>query len=167
MNTAIYGGSFDPPTMGHLWMITQGAKMFDELIVVLANNPDKKYMFSVEQRVEQLKCITEHLYNVRVEVLESGLLVDYGYSVGARYLLRGIRNTVDFEYEKSMERFNKDARPELQTVFLMPPVELENVSSSLIRGLMVDKETQKYIEKHLPKKVHEKVQILLDKPSND
>lgn len=135
--TAIYAGSFDPPTNGHLWMISRGAEMFDELIVVLAVNPDKAGFLSIEERQRLLSSMVADLPgNVRVEVVKQGFLVDFASRVGASYLLRGIRNTIDFEYEKAMARMNARMQPDIQSVFLMPPSELEEISSSMVRGFV-------------------------------
>ncbi len=135
--TAVYAGSFDPPTNGHLWMIQQGAALFDELVVALAVNPDKPGFFSREERLAVLREMLADLPgNVRVEAVSQGFLVDFAKEVGANYLLRGMRNTIDFEYEKPMARMNARMEPEIQSVFLMPPSELEEVSSSYVRGFV-------------------------------
>lgn len=135
--TAVYAGSFDPPTNGHLWMIQQGAALFDELVVALAVNPDKPGFFSREERLAVLhEMLADLPGNVRVEAVSQGFLVDFAKEVGANYLLRGMRNTIDFEYEKPMARMNARMEPEIQSVFLMPPSELEEVSSSYVRGFV-------------------------------
>lgn len=134
---AIYAGSFDPPTNGHLWMIRRGAELFDELVVVLAVNPEKKGFLSMEERralLEQM--VTDIDGRVTVEVVEQGFLVDFASRIGATHLLRGVRNTIDFEYEKAMSRMNARMQPDVQTVFLMPPSELEEISSSMVRGFV-------------------------------
>lgn len=134
---AVYAGSFDPPTNGHLWMIRQGAQLFDELVVVLAVNPDKKGFFSLEKRRAALESmLTELPDNVKLATVPNGFLVDFAREAGARYLLRGIRNTVDFEYEKSMARMNNRMDADVHSVFLMPPSELEELSSSFVRGFV-------------------------------
>ncbi len=135
--TAVYAGSFDPPTNGHLWMIRQGSALFDELVVALAVNPDKPGFFSREERLAVLReMVAELPENVRVEAVNHGFLVDFAREVGATYLLRGMRNTIDFEYEKPMARMNARMEPEIHSVFLMPPSELEEVSSSFVRGFV-------------------------------
>lgn len=134
---AIYAGSFDPPTNGHLWMIRQGAALFDELVVALAINPDKKGFLDISERRAALETICAALpANVRVETVQHGFLVDFARKAGATYLLRGIRNTIDFEYEKPMARINSRMDAKIQSVFLMPPSELEEVSSSFVRGFV-------------------------------
>lgn len=134
---AIYAGSFDPPTNGHLWMIRQGAALFDELVVALAINPDKKGFLDISERRTALETICAALpANVRVETVQHGFLVDFARKAGATYLLRGIRNTIDFEYEKPMARINSRMEAKIQSVFLLPPSELEEVSSSFVRGFV-------------------------------
>lgn len=134
---AVYAGSFDPPTLGHLWMMQQGASLFDELVVVAAVNPDKKGFLPMPQRRAALSSLLSDLPdNVRVVELEKGFLAEYARSIGASYLLRGVRNASDFDYEKTLARVNSQMVPQLQTVFLTPPAELENVSSSLLRGFV-------------------------------
>lgn len=118
-------------------MMRRGAELFDELVVVLAVNPDKAGFLSMEMRRDLLQNLAADLPgNVRVEVVRQGFLVDFAARIGATYLLRGMRNTIDFEYEKTIARMNSRMQPEIQTVFLMPPSELEEISSSLVRGFV-------------------------------
>ena len=149
--TAVYAGSFDPPTNGHLWMIQQGAALFDELVVALAVNPDKPSFFSREERLAVLREMLADLPgNVRVEAVSQGFLVDFAKEVGANYLLRGMRNTIDFEYEKPMARMNARMEPAIQSVFLMPPSELENISSSYVRGFVGVTGWERWVEACVP-----------------
>ena len=117
-------------------MIRQGAALFDELVVVLAHNPEKRGFLPAEQRRELLVQMAAELPNVRVEMVPNGFLVDFAKQVGARFLLRGIRNVQDVSYEETMARMNSRMEPEIQTVFLMPPRELEEISSSMVRGFV-------------------------------
>lgn len=150
----IYAGSFDPPTMGHLWMIQQGAQLFDELVVVLGVNPDKRGFLNEAQRMDALRgMLAGGPANVRVEKMSGGFLVDYARRLGATHLLRGIRNTVDFEYEKSMDRMNARMEPALQTVYLMPPPDLESVSSSFVRGFVGVQDWQRWVRECVPANV--------------
>ncbi len=150
----IYAGSFDPPTMGHMWMIEQGAALFDELVVVLGVNPDKKGFLTENQRLDALVgMLVGGPSNVRVEKMSDGFLVDYARRQGATHLLRGIRNTVDFEYEKSMDRMNACMAPGIQTVYLMPPPELEAVSSSFVRGFVGVQGWQSWVRRCVPANV--------------
>lgn len=133
----IYAGSFDPPTLGHLWMIRQGAELFDELVVALAVNPDKKPFLSTQERCAALQeMVAELPGKVRVEVVQHGFLVDFAREAGADCLLRGVRNSIDFEYEKTLARMNVRMEPGMRTILLVPPSELEEISSSLVRGFV-------------------------------
>lgn len=150
----IYAGSFDPPTNGHLWMIEQGASLFDELVVVLGVNPDKKSYLTEHQRMDALRgMLAGAPANIRVEKMQGGFLVDFAKRLGATHLLRGIRNTVDFEYEKSMERLNARMEPALQTVYLMPPPELESLSSTFVRGFVGSSGWQRWVQSCVPANV--------------
>jgi pantetheine-phosphate adenylyltransferase len=132
----VYAGSFDPPTSGHIWMIEQGAALFDRLIVALGINPEKRYLFSIEDRLEMLRECTGHLPNVTVRSFTNQFLINFAESVGARFVLRGIRNGSDYGQERTMRNVNADLDPRITTVFLMPPRDIAEVSSSLVRGLV-------------------------------
>jgi len=136
MRKAVYGGSFDPPTNGHLWMIEQGAKLFDVLVVALGINPSKEYAFSVDERVEMLRNITKDFRNITIDTFQDQFLVSYAESVGADHIIRGIRSEVDYEYERVMRHVNSDLNSNILTVFLMPPREIAEVSSSFVKGLV-------------------------------
>jgi len=130
--TAIYPGSFDPPTNGHLDLIERGSKIFDELIVAILRNPDKDPLFNVSERVAMLEALTGQYSNVRVDTFD-GLTVDYADKVGASSVLRGIRALSDYEYELQMALMNRKLRPELETVFMMPAEKYSYLSSRLVR----------------------------------
>ena len=129
---AIYPGSFDPPTNGHLDLIDRGSKIFDELVVAILRNADKDPLFSVTERYAMLEALTKHYSNVRVDTFD-GLTVDYAVKVGASSLLRGIRALSDYEYELQMALMNRKLRPELETVFMMPAEKYSYLSSRLVR----------------------------------
>lgn len=133
---AIFPGSFDPPTNGHLDLIERGARLFDRVIVAVAINDSKAPLFTAPERVELVKAaLAERLpraNNVAVESFE-GLIVDFARSRGANVLLRGVRNVTDFEYEWQMAFTNRDMAPEVETVLLMPSLACSYVSSRLIR----------------------------------
>ena len=154
----IYAGSFDPPTLGHLWMIKQGAALFDELVVVLAVNPDKTPFLSMEARREALEQMVAGLDGrVRVEVVQHGFLVDFAREAGAECLLRGVRNTTDFEYEKTLARVNARMEPGIRTILLMAPGELEEVSSSLVRGMVGTPGWERWVEACVPPEVFARI----------
>lgn len=129
---AIYPGSFDPPTNGHLDLIQRGSKIFDELVVAILRNPEKAPLFSVTERAAMLETLTEEYSNVRVDTFD-GLTVDYAVRVNATCVLRGIRAVSDYEYELQMALMNRKLRPELETVFMMPADKYSYLSSRLVR----------------------------------
>jgi pantetheine-phosphate adenylyltransferase len=130
--TALYPGSFDPPTNGHLDLIERGAKIFEELVVGILRNSEKVPMFSLPERIEMLTTLTSHLKNVRVEAFH-GLMVEYAKSINATCVLRGIRAVSDYEYELQMALMNRKLEPTLETVFMMPADKYSYVSSRLVR----------------------------------
>jgi pantetheine-phosphate adenylyltransferase len=130
--TAIYPGSFDPPTNGHLDLIQRGAKIFEELVVAILRNSEKSPMFSVAERREMLRELTADLSNVRIDTFD-GLMVEYAKSIAAMCVLRGIRAISDYEYELQMAFMNRNLEPTLETVFMMPAVKYSYVSSRLVR----------------------------------
>lgn len=130
--TAIYPGSFDPPTNGHLDLIERGSKIFDELMVAILRNVEKTPLFSVGERRRMLEELTSKFKNVTVDVFD-GLTVDYAARVKASAVLRGIRALSDYEYELQMALMNRKLRPELETVFMMPAEKYSYLSSRLVR----------------------------------
>jgi len=131
---AIYPGTFDPPTNGHLDLIQRGAKIFDQLVVGILGNSEKTPLFTVEERREMLVECTAQWTNVRVEAFQ-GLLVDYARSLGAQAVLRGIRAVSDYEYELQMAWMNRKLDPGLETVFMMPAGAYSYLSSRLVREI--------------------------------
>jgi pantetheine-phosphate adenylyltransferase len=129
---AIYPGSFDPPTNGHLDLIERGGKIFDELVVAILRNPDKNPLFSLGERRAMLEALTADFRNVRVDVFD-GLTVDYAARVKAGAVLRGIRALSDYEYELQMAMMNRKLQPNLETVFMMPAEQYSYLSSRLVR----------------------------------
>jgi len=133
---AIYPGSFDPPTNGHLDLIERGSKIFDQLVVAILRNPEKKDpLFTIEERVEMLRDVTRGSANVEVESF-NGLLVDYAVRRQARVILRGLRAISDYENEMNMALMNRKLDPNLETVFMMPAVAYTFLSSRLVREVV-------------------------------
>lgn len=132
---AIYPGTFDPPTNGHLDLILRGAKIFDELIVAILRNSEKTPLFTVDERLEMLMECTSKFENVRVESFE-GLLVDYARDCGAQAVLRGIRAVSDYEYELQMAWMNRKLDSSLETVFMIPAGAYSYLSSKLVREIV-------------------------------
>ena len=131
---AIYPGSFDPLTNGHVDLIDRGSKIFDELIVAILRNPEKDPLFSLDERLEMLQAMTLHRKNVRVDSFE-GLMVDYAMRVNASAVLRGIRAISDYEYELQMALMNRKLEPRLETVFMLPGEPYSYLSSKLVREI--------------------------------
>ncbi|MGH9863079.1 MAG: pantetheine-phosphate adenylyltransferase [Candidatus Acidiferrales bacterium] len=129
---AIYPGSFDPVTNGHLDLIQRASNLFDRLVVAVLVNPEKDPLFNQQERVEMLDLVVSHLPNVEVDTFE-GLLVDYARSKGARVLLRGIRAVSDYEYELQMALMNRQLEPNMETVFMLPAEAYSYLSSRLVR----------------------------------
>jgi pantetheine-phosphate adenylyltransferase len=133
---AIYPGTFDPPTNGHLDLIQRGSKIFDRLIVAILRNPEKEpALFSLAERRAMLEELTRSYDNVSIDMF-GGLLVDYAMRVGARALLRGIRAISDYEYELQMALMNRKLDPKLETVFMMPAEAYSYVSSRLVKEIV-------------------------------
>ena len=133
--TAIYPGTFDPPTNGHLDVIARGAKIVDQLVVAVLRNASKGTpLFTVNEREQMLREATAHISNVTVETFD-GLLVDFARAKGAKAVIRGIRAVSDYEYEFQMAMMNRKLDQELETLFMMPAEKYTYVSSRLIKGV--------------------------------
>lgn len=156
MSAAIYPGSFDPLTNGHLDVIKRGAQIFDKLIVAISDNPGKQPLFTKSERMEVIKQVVKPLSRVIVDSFD-GLLVDYVKSKKIRIVLRGVRTISDFEYEYQMALTNRSLSTDMETVFIMTQKEYSFVSSKLIKeasslGGDVSQFVPKEIEKQLKKK---------------
>lgn len=155
---AIYPGSFDPVTNGHLDLVQRAAVIFDRLIVSVARNLDKDPLFALKERVEMLEAVTFDWKNVEVDIFE-GLLMDYARAKGARVVLRGIRAVSDYEYELQMAMMNRKIEPQIETVFMLPAGEYSFLSSRLVRELarlgapVVKELVPKIVEERLKAKV--------------
>lgn len=132
---AIYPGSFDPVTNGHLDLIERGAKLFDRLLVAVLRNLEKEPLFPVAERVEMLREVTQPWPNVEVDIFD-GLLVDYARRRGGQVLLRGIRAISDYEYELQMALMNRKLAPAIETVFMMPAETYSYLSSRLVKEIV-------------------------------
>ena len=150
MRTAVYAGSFDPVTNGHLFMIREGARLFDRLVVAIGDNPEKRSTFPLKTRLDLLRTVTRGLKGVRIDHFSHRFLIEFAAGAGAQFVLRGIRNHADYAFESTMRNVNGDLNPKITTVFLMPPRELAEVSSSFVRGLVGPTGWQKVVKKYVP-----------------
>lgn len=160
MAKVVYSGSFDVITLGHCWMVQEGSRLFDEIVVLVSVNADKKHSLSFEDRLRLAKIIFEPLgKNVKVEGLENEFAVHYATRNGAQYLLRGIRSNLDYEYEANIANINHDLAEDKQinSVFLMPPPTLKSMSSSMVRGLIGFKGWEHAIEQYVPEAMAEEL----------
>jgi pantetheine-phosphate adenylyltransferase len=163
MRRAIYPGSFDPVTNGHLDIITRGCKLFDEIIIAILVNPEKKPFFSVDERREMLTEVLEQIdrgaCGLRVDSFE-GLLVNYAVAQQAEAIVRGIRAISDYEYELQMALMNRRLEPSIETVFMMPAEAYSYVSSRLVKevfllGGALDGLVPALVEQRMTKKIAE------------
>ena len=138
MIKALYPGSFDPLTNGHLDVIKRASAIFDELEVVIMNNPNKAFTFSVEERIAMIKSIITKFPNVTVSA-QSGLTVDYAQKVSATVLVRGIRAVMDYEYELQQATANMILNPAIETVFLLTHPQWSFLSSSVVKQVALNK----------------------------
>ncbi len=138
MTTAIYPGSFDPITNGHLDILKSGSEIFDKVIIAVSYNIEKQGLIPVEKRVELIKESVKNLENVEVDTFE-GLTVDYAKRRGTHILLRGLRTASDFEYELQLSQTNNYLSKDIKTVFLMTKPEYNFISSSMVKEILKNK----------------------------
>ncbi len=134
MNKAVYPGSFDPTTNGHMDIIERASDFVDRLVVGVLENPSKKPLFSVQERVEHIKILTKHLDNVDV-IPFSGLLCDFAKSVDAKLVIRGLRAVTDFEYEFQMALTNRSLYEDMETLFIPTSTQFLYLSSSVVKEI--------------------------------
>ena len=150
MRTAVSAGSFDPLTNGHLWMIEKGLELFDRLYVAIGSNPSKSYTFNVEDRLKLLHDSIPSCERLTIAEFNNRYLVNYAKSVGAQYILRGIRSSNDYEYERVMRHINGDMLPSVTTTFLMPPRDIAELSSSMVKSLIGPEGWEDSVRRYVP-----------------
>lgn len=157
---AIVPGSFDPITYGHIDIIKRSAQLFDEVIVAILVNPDKKYLFTLEEREEMINKSIKDFKNVKVDSF-SGLLVNYAKKVNSTVIVRGLRAVSDFEYEMQLTFMNKALDDNIETFYMMANKQYSFISSSIVKGVSgfgadLSKFVPKHVEERLEKKVKER-----------
>ena len=156
MTRAIYPGSFDPVTFGHIDMIERSAKMVDELLVAVLNNSAKNPLFSVKERVSMLEEITSYLPNVKVTSFD-GLLIDYARKMDASIIIRGLRAVTDFEYELQIAQTNRIVNPNIDTLFLTTSLEYAYLSSTTVKEVAAfGGDITKFVPEFVVDEVHRK-----------
>lgn len=145
LTLAVYPGSFDPITKGHLDVLKRASGLFEKVIIAVLNNPSKKSFLPVDVRINIIKESVKNLENVEVDSFE-GLTVDYAKKVGAKALIRGLRAVSDFEYEMQMAQMNKNLYPELETIFLVPKEKYNFLSSTVVKEVaLLGGDVSKYL----------------------
>ena len=156
MRRAIYPGSFDPVTFGHIDMIERSAKIVDELVVAILNNSAKNPLFSVEERVSMLKEMTNHVPNVKIQFFD-GLLIDYAKKIEATIIIRGLRAVTDFEYELQIAQTNRIVSSEIDTIFLTTSLEYAYLSSTIVKEVAsYGGDISHFVPKQLIPQIYEK-----------
>ena len=160
MKIAIYPGSFDPVTKGHLDIIERSAKMVDVLIVAVLNNGSKFPLFSVDERVNMLREVTKEIENVKIDSF-SGLLVDFAKNKNASIIIRGLRAVTDFEYELQMAQTNRIMDNSIDTIFLTTSLEYAYLSSSTVKEVALNGgNVEKFVPTYVVRKIEDKIMSL-------
>jgi pantetheine-phosphate adenylyltransferase len=134
---AVFPGSFDPITIGHVDIVMRALPLFDKIVVAIGNNSTKKYSFSFEQRMNWIKAVFKNEEKVEVSEFQ-GLTVSFAKKIGAKYLIRGIRTAADFDYEKTIAQLNKSMSPDLETICIISAPELSHISSTIVREIVIN-----------------------------
>ena len=159
MRKAVYPGSFDPITFGHLDIIERSAKMVDELVIAVLRNSAKNSLFSLEERVNMINELTKDLPNVKVESFD-GLLVDYMSQIDANIIVRGLRAVTDFEYELQIAQMNHVLKEDAETIFLITNLNYSYLSSSLVKEIAsYGGDISKFVPAQLMDRIYEKYNV--------
>lgn len=166
MRKAIYAGSFDPLTHGHLWVIKAAANLFDELTIAIGENPGKDYFFTTEQRHQHIAHALAEIKldkKVYIQVIENKFLVKYAEENKIPYLVRGIRGPDDFNFEFAMNQINREMTKNIESVYLIPPSGLAQISSSMVKGLVGPEGWEEAVGKYVPTAVLQDLRESLEK----
>jgi len=156
---AVFPGSFDPITRGHESIISRALPVFDEIIVALGENAEKKSFFSVDLRIKWLELVFQNVEKIRI-VKYSGLTVDFCRQMKAGYILRGLRTSADFEFERTIGLMNKSISPEIETVFFLSAPEYAALSSSVVRDILRNGgDVRKFVPEKIAKEIHDSVSL--------
>ncbi len=159
MKRAVYPGSFDPITFGHIDIIERSAKMVDELVIAVLRNSAKNSLFSLEERVNMIKEVTKDLPNVKVETFD-GLLVDYMRQIDASIIIRGLRAVTDFEYELQIAQMNHVLKDNIETIFLITNLKYSYLSSSLVKEIAsYGGDITKFVPEQLIDRIYQKYNV--------
>ncbi len=158
MQKAIYAGSFDPITNGHLWIIEKAINLFDYLVIAVGNNTDKVCTFSIAERIDLIKQTTKQFKNIIVTELKDEFLVHYAKKLEAKFIVRGIRNGNDYEYERNMRYINSDLDSNITTIFLIPPRNFVEVSSNTVKNLIGPIGWEQIVKQYVPSIVFTQLQ---------
>jgi pantetheine-phosphate adenylyltransferase len=162
LRKAVYAGSFDPLTNGHVWVIDRAVTLFDELTIAIGVNPDKNYFLSAKERQEHIQSLIDKKNwrdcKVEVNIIENQFLARFAQSVKASCLIRGIRSEADFSYEYAMAQANKALTPEIESIYLMPPPRLAMVSSSLVKSMVGPEGWEELVKKYVPEVVFKAIE---------
>lgn len=157
MTTAVYPGSFDPVTYGHLDIIRRAAKMFDCLIIAVLNNSAKSPLFTADERVRMIREITSDIPNIQIEKFD-GLTIEYCHKKGAQFMVRGLRAVTDFEYELQIAQTNRVIAPDIDTVFLTTNLKYSYLSSSIVKEIAsYDGDIHSFIDPLVEKEIRRKI----------
>ena len=150
---AIYPGTFDPITNGHLDLLQRATRIFDEVVIAVADNPRKNPLFSIQERIAMVETVSSHINNVTVEPFDD-LLVNYVSRKNANFVIRGLRAVSDFDYEFQLASANRRLNENVETIFLTPSEDNYFISSSLVREISYyDGDVQSFVSKHVQEKV--------------
>jgi len=152
---AIFPGSFDPITIGHADVVKRAAKVFDEIVVSIGVNTQKKYLFDLDTRMKWIQTVFRNESNVRVRSYQ-GLTINFCKEISANYIIRGIRSSADFEYEKTIAQLNQMMQPGVETFLILSSPELSAISSTIVREIIIGKGD---VSKFIPKEICDDVSL--------